>query len=137
MATVANDAPFTISLVGEASLETWAGTFRAKTRLSHRDQLSKDARRRELLGNQPGTSTERALTTAMILAELSVRLTDAPKWWSEKGGGLDLEDDNVIGAVYDKAMTIEKEAADDKKKKAEAAQAEMRAEADKAATEAK
>jgi hypothetical protein len=32
---------------------TWTGEFRAKKRLSHRDQLLKDQVRRELLGGQP------------------------------------------------------------------------------------
>jgi hypothetical protein len=42
--------------------------------------------------------------------------------------GLDLDDDNVIGQMYDKALAIEQEALDAKKKKAEAVQAKLREE---------
>lgn len=128
-----NDAPFSISVEGESTGEKWVGDFRAKKRLSHRDQLNKDAMRRELLGSQPGVPTERAMSTAMIISELTVRLTKAPKWWEAKGNGIDLEDDSVIGAVFDKAMAVEKEDQEARKAKAAAAQAELKAEADKAA----
>lgn len=130
MATEANDGAFTLHVVGETTERTWAGEFRAKRRLSHRDHLRKDQVRRELLGGQPGVATERALSTAMILSELAVRLTKTPEWWAEEGNGLDLDDDNVIGTVYNEALKIEAEAAESKKKKAEKIQADMRKEAE-------
>lgn len=128
MAIDANDAPFSLHVVGETTDETWKGEFRAKKRLSHRDQLTKDQVRRELLGGAPGQPTERALSTSMILSELRVRLTVFPKWWSETGFGIDLDDDNVIFEMYTKALAIEQEALDAKKKKAEAVQAKLREE---------
>lgn len=128
MAIDANDAPFTLHVVGETTDLTWKGEFRAKKRLSHRDQLLKDQVRRELLGGQAGQPTERALSTSMILSELRVRLTKFPAWWTETGLGLDLDDDNVIGEMYDKALSIEQEAIDAKKKKAEAVQEKLREE---------
>lgn len=132
MASDVNDVPFSISLIGDVSEEKWVGDFRAKKTLSHRDQLKRDQIRRELLGSQGGAPTERALSIAMVLSELAVRITKAPKWWAEKGEGLDLEDSNVIGEVYDNVTRIEREAAEAKKVKAEKAQEEMREEAKKA-----
>jgi len=134
MANDANDAPFTLHVVGDSTEKTYTGEFRAKKRLSHRDHLRKDQVRRELLGGQTGTATERASTTAMILSELAVRLTKVEDWWVTSQGGLDLEDDNVIGVLYDKAIAIENDAAEAKKKAAEKAQAELKAdiEAEKA-----
>lgn len=132
MPVEAADAPFTIHETGDYTDQTWSGEFRAKKRLSHRDQLRKDQIRRELLGGQPGTATDRALSTAMILSELAVRLTKSPAWWTEAGNGIDLEDDNVIGRVYDEALKVERDAAEEKKKKAEKIQEAMRAEAEKA-----
>lgn len=123
-----NDAPFSISVIGDSTDEKWVGDFRAKKRLSHRDHLRKDQIRRELLGSAPGTPTDRALSTAMILSELAVRLTKAPKWWTEAAEGQDLQDDNVIGAAFDEAMRIEREAVEAKKKKAAEAQEELRKE---------
>lgn len=130
MATDAVDSAFTLHVVGETTERTWAGEFRAKKRLSHRDHLKKDQVRRELLGGQPGVPTERALSTAMILSELAVRLTKAPAWWAEEGNGIDLEDDNVIGVVYNDALKVETDAIEAKKKKAEKVQDDLRKAAD-------
>lgn len=131
----ANTAPFTIHETGDVSGETWTGEFMAKKWLSHRDHLRKDQVRRELLGGQAGAPTERALTTAMILSELAVRLVKAPSWWADTGNGLDLLDDNVIGIVYDAACKVETDAVEAKKSKAEAVQTKLREEAAKAATQ--
>lgn len=126
MATEAIDGPFTLHEVGETTDKTYTGEFRAKKRLSHRDHLRKDQVRRELLGGQPGVPTERALSTAMILSELAVRLTKTPDWWVDAGNGIDLEDDNVIGVVYNEALKIEADAIEAKKKKAEKVQEGLR-----------
>lgn len=137
MAAEANEAPFTISLEGEVTGEKWFGEFSAKKRLSHKDHLRKDQVRRELLGGQTGEASQRAASTAMILSELAVRLTKSPAWWGANGDGLEFEDDNIIGAVYDAAMKVEKDAAEARKKKAEKEVEKMRAEmAEKKAKEA-
>lgn len=133
MASEANEHTFPFSEVGETTEEKFTGDFKAKKRLSHRDQLRKDQLRRDLLGGQPGTPTERALSTAMILSELSVRILKAPKWWTEAGEGLDLEDDNVIGRVYDLTMKPERDREDAKVKAAKVAQDQLRADAEQKA----
>lgn len=124
----ANEEMFSVHIIGDTTEKAYPGDFTVKRRLSHRDQLTKDNRRRELLGGAPGMATERALSTAMILSELYVRITKAPVWWTEAGNGLDLEDDNVIGEIYDRAMKVEADAIEAKKKKAEAVQDKLRAE---------
>lgn len=135
MASAVNEVPFSIHEVGDVTEKTYTGEFRAKVRLSHRDQLRKDQVRREILGGQPGVPGDRALTTSMILSELAVRLTSVPEWWTDSAGGLDLEDDNVIGKVYDAAMKVEGDAVEAKKKKAEAEQKRLRDEAAKKTAE--
>lgn len=135
MAIDANDAPFTLTVVGDTSDTTWTGEFRAKKWLSHRDQLLKDQVRRELLGGQTGLATDRAVTTSMILSELRVRLSKFPAWWAEMGMGIDLADDNVIGEIYDKAIAIEADAVEAKKKKAEKIQEQLKAAAAKKAAD--
>jgi hypothetical protein len=131
MAFDANDAPFTLHVVGETSDQTWNGEFRAKKWLSHRDQLLKDQVRRELLGGQTGVAGDRAITTATILSELRVRLTKFPDWWPTTGHGLDLADDNVIAKIYGEALAIEDAAIEAKKAKAEKIQTQLKAEAEK------
>lgn len=119
---------FTISIDGEKSSEKWHGEFTAKTTFSFRDDLVRDAYKRELLGGaNPQFASERALNIAEIFSELRVRIVKAPTWWTEKGNGLDLGDDNVAGAVYKAAVAKEQEELARVKEKAETAQAALRA----------
>lgn len=130
MAIEATTESFHVSIEGDNTGEKWFGDFTAKKRLSHADHLRKDQVRREMLGGATGEPSQRAASTAMILSELTVRLTKAPGWWTDNDNGLKFEDDNIIGEVYDGAMKVEKDAAEAKKKKAEKAVEAMRKEAE-------
>ena len=116
------DQAFTVSVVGE----TFRGEFRAFRFLSHRQQLMLDQKRREILGANPDFASQRAKNQAEIFAQLFVRLSDAPKWWSESGYGMDLVDDNIMVEVFNGVMKIEEEAVSDMKKKAEAARESLK-----------
>lgn len=122
-----NEAPFSISITGEVTGEKWVGDFVAKKRLSHRDALKKDRTKRELLGGQPGDPSERALSIAIILSELDVRLVSSPRWWKEKSNGLDLEDEEVLVEIYNKALEVETKDIEERKAKAQGAIEAMRA----------
>lgn len=124
---MSNSANFTISVLGDKTNTTWAGEFSCKPLLSHRDELVRDSRKRELLGAvNPQFADPRALNQADVFAELFVRLTKAPSFWVESGNGLDLLDDNVVAAIYREVMRLEKEAFDAIKKQAETAKADLR-----------
>lgn len=137
MANDANEAVFSLHLTGDVTGETWDGEFAAKKRLSHRNHLTKDNYRRQLLGEAGGMPTDRAIEAAVMVSELEVRLVKWPEWWTTKGKGLDLEDDNVLAEVYAKALKVEKDAADAVKKRAEEKQKELRADFDKQKAEEK
>jgi hypothetical protein len=124
-----NDQAFSISVVGNFTGETFKGNFRAKKRLSHLDRLRKDQYRRELLGGTaPDQAGQVALDIATIVSELRVRLVDAPKWWLESEGGLQLEDINTLMLVFEGATKIETDAAEALKKSAAVVADEMKAE---------
>lgn len=127
------DAPFSISLIGDETAERWVGDFRAKERLSHRDAVIKDQRRREILGGMGGVPDERALSIAVIVSELSVRLTKTPKWWEESQNGLDLYDENVLADVYQKALKVQSEARKLREKKDDEDKKELQEEVKKLA----
>jgi hypothetical protein len=120
------DQAFTVSVVGETSGETFRGEFRAFKFLSHRQQLMLDQKRREILGTNPESASARARNQAEIFAQLFVRLSDAPKWWSESGYGMDLVDDNIMVEVFNGVMKVEEEAVNDMKKRAEAARENLK-----------
>lgn len=132
MAT-ANEASFTISVIGEVTGEKWLGIFKVKVRLSHRDYIAKDKIRREFLGPHPEGASERAVTSAEILSQLAVRIIEAPAWWAASNNGLDLNDDAVILEIYNAAIKAETDTAEALKKKAAEAEAELKKQPEPAA----
>ncbi len=126
-----NEKSFTVSVEGDVTGEKWYGSFKAKTLLTHRDNLRIDQLRRDLLGGlsdgpAPGRT---AIETSIAMAEMGVRITDAPEWWRASNNGLDLADNNVVQAVYNECMKAEKENLDELRKKAEGLKAELKKEA--------
>lgn len=116
---------FKIHVVGTVTGKTWSDTFRAKQTLTFRDKLAADRLRRELLGDGGGADTE-AAAAALIVSQLSVRLTEAPEWW--KNSGLDMEDPNLLRAVYDAAMKVEDDYMAEVTKEGETAKAALKKE---------
>ena len=116
-----NEATFTIDLIGDTTKDRKTGKFKVKKRLSHRDTIALDNYRRNLLGPNPDSASPRAASIAFVSADLSVRILDAPTWWKESDGGLELEDDNVLKEIHDKSLMIEKDAYDALHKQAEEA----------------
>lgn len=121
MADEANTAQFSISEDGETSGTRWVGKFRAKKKLSLRDQLNRDKVKRELLGTMGGIPDPRPESIAIIVAELSVRLVEAPDWWRELGNGLDMEDGNVVTKIWDEALKVQEDYDAERRKRAEEA----------------
>jgi hypothetical protein len=128
-----NVVPFTVADEGETTGTLWHGKFKAKKRLSLRDQLQRDKIRRELLGGSSEGTDDRALSIAYVFSELAVRLTETPDWWKEQGGGLDMEDANIVTKVYDAAMKVEADAIAERKGKTKVAEIEIKAHQDKVA----
>lgn len=129
MSIGAKTVNFSISLIGNVTGEKWVGEFTTKLRLSHRDQLARDRISRELLGDtRPDFASPRAINQANIFSDLRVRLTQAPAWWKESAEGLDLEDDNVVAEVYNKALKFENDELLKLKENAEKAEKELKEE---------
>lgn len=123
---VANEGYFDLNLEGDVTKEKWIGKFKCKLRLSHRDTLTKDNLRRQLLGDSPELATERAASLAFIASELSVRLMDAPPWWKASDNGLELADDNVMAEVYANCVRLEKDLYDKTHKKVDQAAEDLK-----------
>lgn len=125
---------FEVHVVGEETFETFTGKFRAKEKLSWADRMASDRFRRELLGPNGAEADLSAQNRAMILGELSVRLTEAPDWWKTSRGGLDLVDDNIVMKIYEESVGIQTKWQEAQKAKGEAAKKAL---AEKQATPAK
>lgn len=116
---------FTISVTDKITGELVRGTFKVKTRLSWRDQLSRERIRLDLLGPLGEKATVRAREQADCISELAVRVIDAPQFWKEADNGLDLEDDGVLVEVFNEAMKAESESIAALKKQGEEAKKEL------------
>lgn len=92
-------AVFTVSLKGSESGLPYTGQFKVKTALTRKDRFVADERRRMLLGVNPDSASPQTQTEALLFGQLFVRILEAPKWWTNADGGLDLEDENVIAEV--------------------------------------
>lgn len=117
---------FTLSVIGDKTKEKWVGDFTSKVFLSGRDECVRDNFRREKLGFNPQHADVLSANLANMVSELQVRLTKAPKWWTESDSGFDLLDDNVLREVYTLVMAAEKAAFDAIKKAGEEAQAQLK-----------
>lgn len=116
---------FSIDLIGENTGKTWKGVFKTKINLSHRDYLRQDQLRRELLGEKPEAAGARAANTAELMAFINIHLVEPTQWWQMNGNGLDLEDDNVVSAIYGKIVELKEAAAKKLVAKAEADKVEI------------
>jgi hypothetical protein len=100
-----NETSFKIKVADrDPSKPAWFGEFRCLRRLSHSAQLQKDRLRREHLGAHPEHASLRAKEQSEIFSDLAVSLTMAPKWWVASGNGLDLDQDDIIAAVWGEVM---------------------------------
>lgn len=123
---------FAITKVGDCTAREYAGTFEVKVKMSHRDYLTQDRIRRELIGPESAAPGIRAARIAEMLSQCAVRIVKAPSWWTdatEDGvAGLGLEDDNVLEAVYNETMMRDKRIAEALRKAEEQAKRDLKTE---------
>jgi len=70
----------------------------------HRLELEKT----RLLGNY-ANPTDGLAGIAIILANLRVKIVDAPEWWKQSNGGYNVQDEDALVALYDKVLEAEVE----------------------------
>jgi len=92
--------PITIDVVGQRTGNPYTGKFLIKTILTRRENFIADERRRMIVGTNPLGVAPSLNGEAYMLGQLFVRIMDGPKWWKDSDGGLELEDENVIGELY-------------------------------------
>jgi len=118
---------FVLKVVGETTGYEYIGTFKVKPILTQHDQLQRDTLMRDLLGSKAADASPRAVSQALLLAEIQVRATETPEFWKESRNGLALYDEAVMAQVYDKIQEIEKDFRAEIKKKADAAREDLKA----------
>ena len=98
--SISSIVSFDVKVVGDESETTYEGVFESKTKLSLRERLKEDELRRLHLGMDSANASQDAFVIASALAFLGVRVTKAPKWWTDANNGADLVDMNVVGEIH-------------------------------------
>lgn len=70
----------------------------------HRLELEKT----RLLGNH-ANPTDGLAGIAIILANLRIKIIDAPEWYKQSNGGFNIQDEDALVALYDKVLAAEVE----------------------------
>lgn len=81
--------------IGESTKQIYAGYFKVKILLTNSERLEVERLYAQLLPNDKQASETNRLR-AVALAELSVRVAEAPSWWSQSRNGQDLLDSQPL-----------------------------------------
>lgn len=100
---------FSIDIEGSTTKQKYTGVFKVRLLLSHRQKLQKDESRRQLLGTFPDQASVDAMKTAIIFSTIWAHMVEAPSWWKEAANGIDLLDEDPVGMVYDKIISLQEE----------------------------
>jgi hypothetical protein len=117
---------FDISAIGDETGAHFSGTFKVRTILSRRDQFVADQRRRSILGADAQSAMPGLIGEAFMLSQLYVRIIEAPKWWQDSDGGLELKDPNIISQLFDSTMKAVESAKQELLKEADEAKAKLK-----------
>lgn len=101
-----NEAVFDFESTGGTTGKKYDGQFTVVCilNMSRKHQLEIEKTRLMADFSNP---TETLFGLATILANLRVRIVNAPEWWKQSGGGFNLMDEDVLVALYDKVMEAE------------------------------
>lgn len=91
---------FNITAVGQRTGRNYTGKFTVKAVLSRRENFLADERRRYILGANAAGAPASLQGEAFMLGQLFVRIVEGPVWWQQADGGLEIEDENIIGELY-------------------------------------
>jgi len=122
-----NETTFSIN-VNAASGQNYSGLFRVRKRLSHSQSLRRDELRRELVGTRPESAPDHIQKNAFILSTCAAYVIDGPSWWNENSNGIDLFDEEPVGAVFEEIQKVVKSVAQELETKANKAKEALKAE---------
>lgn len=93
---------------GEITGKKYDGQFLVKSLLNFGDKHQLELQK-TLLQADTRAPTPGLRGIAQIIAELGVRVVNAPTWWEQSNGGRSIVDENVVLALYDKVLEQEDE----------------------------
>ncbi len=100
------ESTFSIDHVGDTSGNRYEGTFVVRTVLNMGQKHQLELEKSRLLADFLNPTSELS-GIALILSNLRVKIVDAPEWWKQSNGGLNILDEDVLVELYKKL--VEKE----------------------------
>ena len=115
-----NEAIIDFDEVGETTGKKYDGRFTTVCILNMGKKHQLELEKTRLMADFTNP-TDGLFGIATILANLRVKVTDGPNWWKQSGGGLDIEDEDVLIKLYKCVLDKEIEWRDAVKKKVQEA----------------
>lgn len=101
-----NEAIFDFKFTGGLTGKDYDGQFTVVCVLNmlkkHQLEIEKTRLMADFQNPTPGLSG-----LAIVLANLRVRIVDGPEWWKQSMGGFNIQDEDMLLALYDKVMEAE------------------------------
>lgn len=113
-----NEKSFMFNVEGEVTGHKYEGQFSTKCALSMQDKRVLEIEQSRLSVDLLNP-TDNLVAIARVVANLRVRVLEAPVWFDQMIGSLDILDDNVIFELYSKCLEAANEWQEELKKKAE------------------
>lgn len=118
-------AEFVIQMLGNKNQQTYLGKFKVKCALTPLDHINADKLNRELLGANLSMASDRAMNLAFALSQLKYRVIESPPFWQTADLPGNIEDDNIIFEVLNRAIEAEEKYLQRKSEDAENAEKEL------------
>jgi hypothetical protein len=94
---------FGFSYVSDESGLTYDGTFTVKCKLNVAEKYQLELEKSRLMSDMANPSNG-LMGIAIALSTLRVRIVDGPNWWTQ-GKGLNIEDEDVLVALFERVET--------------------------------
>lgn len=116
-----NEAVFDFDMTGSDTGRRYEGRFTVRCVLNMAQKHALELEKTRLMGNY-ASPTDGLAGIAVVLANLRVKIVDAPEWWKQSLGGYEIMDEDVLVALYQKIQEAENKWREDLKEKAKKAQ---------------
>ena len=113
-----NEKTFLLSVEGDVTGHKYEGQFSTKCVLSMADKRVLEIEQSRLSMDLLNP-TDNLIAISRVVANLRVRIIEAPDWFDQIIGSLDILDDNIIFELYGKCLDASNEWSEELKKKAE------------------
>jgi hypothetical protein len=100
------ESVFDFEQTGDLTEKKYDGRFTVLCILDMRQKHLLELEKTRLQGNY-ASPTDGLAGIAEVLANLRIKIIDAPEWWKQSNGGYDIVDEEVVVALYNKVKDAE------------------------------